>query len=631
MTEIAIQGDVLVSETERVRTRFQAAAHALDRGIGWVIDVVAACLVLVEIVILSATVISRYILKQPVTWSDELASLVFLWLGMLGAAGALRRGEHMRLTLFMGRLSPSARSVVDLVAAGCISVFLALLVLPTFRLVDQDYAILSADLELPAAYGVAAVATSVILMLFAILLRAAATVEFRTFVIVVVAIAAAALGLSSIKPVLMGLGMTNLLIFFLFGVALLIAIGVPIAFSFGFATILYFIFATRLPLTVIVGRMHEGMSSVILLTIPLFIFLGLLLECTGLAKRMVDFLALLFGRMRGGLGYVLLAAMYLVSGISGAKAADMAAVGPVLIPEMKQRGMKEGDLVALLATSAAMAETIPPSLVLIIIGSATGVSISALFSGGLFPAAIAAVILAVVVGFRSTGDKAASRQAPKLPDVLRAFVVAFPGLVLPFIIRAAVLEGIATATEVATIGILYITIVSLLIYRFFPLKRIGEILISTASMSGAILLIIALAGAMSWALTQSGFSRELVAALTHLPGGAAAFMAVSILLFIVLGSALEGIPAIVLFGPLLFPAARMLGINEVHYAMVVLLSMGLGLFSPPFGYGYYTACVIARVSPDRAMRNMIPYLGALVIAIILVAAVPWFSTAFLPH
>jgi tripartite ATP-independent transporter DctM subunit len=631
VTQIVAEGHSPMTEARVNRTRFQAAAQALDHGVGQVIDISAACLVLVEIVILSATVISRYVLNQPVTWSDELASLVFLWLGMLGAAGALRKGEHMRLTLFLGRLSPSARSVVDLVAASSISLFLALLVLPTLRLLEQDYAILSADLEIPAAYGVAAVATAVILMLLGTLLRAAATVEFRAFVITVVLIAAAAVGLSSIKPVLMGLGMMNLLVFFLFGVALLIAIGVPIAFSFGFATILYFIFATRLPLTVIVGRMHEGMSSVILLTIPLFIFLGLLLECTGLAKLMVDFLALLFGRLRGGLGYVLLAAMYLVSGISGAKAADMAAVGPVLIPEMRQRGMKEGDLVALLATSAAMAETIPPSLVLIIIGSATGVSISALFSGGLLPAAIAAVMLAAVVGLRSTGDKDANSRRPALREIGWAFVVAFPGLVLPFIIRAAVLEGIATATEVATIGVLYITVVSLLIYRFFPLKRVWQILISTTSMSGAILLIIALAGAMSWALTQSGFSRELVTVLTHLPGGAGAFMAVSILLFVVLGSALEGIPAIVLFGPLLFPAARVLGINEVHYAMVVLLSMGLGLFSPPFGYGYYTACVIARVSPDRAMRNMIPYLAALAIAIVLVAAVPSISTAFLPN
>ncbi|MGU3663481.1 TRAP transporter large permease subunit [Methylobacterium sp. A49B] len=614
----------------RERTRFQAVAFTLDRGLGLVVDVVAAILVVVEVAILSTTVVSRYALNQPVTWSDELASLVFLWLGMLGTVGALRRNEHMRLTLFLGNLRPQARAVVDLVATGCVAVFLALLVGPTLRLVEQDYDILSADLGIPAAYGVAAVSASVVLMLVSTALRVAASVPLPRFLAVLVLTVAVAGGLMLAKPVLLGLGTLNLLIFFLFGVALLIAIGVPIAFSFGLATLLYFVFATRLPLSVIVGRMNEGMSSVILLTIPLFIFLGLLLECTGLARRMVDFLAMLFGHFRGGLGYVLLMAMYLVSGISGAKAADMAAVGPVLIPEMKRRGMREGDLVALLATSAAMAETIPPSLVLIIIGSVTGVSISALFSGGLLPAAVAAVMLSVAVYLRSGRDHVERAREARRRAIGLAFLSALPGLILPFIIRAAVLEGVATATEVATIGILYIIVVALLIYRYFPLRRVAETLVATASMSGAILLIIALAGAMSWALTQSGFSRQLVAILTHLPGGAAGFMAVSIVMFIVLGCALEGIPAIVLFGPLLFPAAKALGINDVHYAMVVLLSMGFGLFAPPFGYGYYTACAIARVSPDRAMRNMVPYLAALAVAIILVAAVPWISTAFLP-
>ncbi len=247
MTEIAIQDHELAAETGMVRTRFQSAAYMPRPGHRLGDRHCRGCLVLVEIAILSATVISRYLLNQPVTWSDELASLVFLWLGMLGATGALRRGEHMRLTIFMGRLSPSARSIVDLVAAGCIAFFWRFWCCRRFGWWIRTMPSSPADLELPAAYGVAAVATSVVLMLLVTLLRTAATVEFRTFCIVVVAISAAAFGLSSIKPLLAGLGMTNLLIFFLFGVALLIAIGVPIAFSFGFATILYFIFATRCP------------------------------------------------------------------------------------------------------------------------------------------------------------------------------------------------------------------------------------------------------------------------------------------------------------------------------------------------------------------------------------------------
>ena len=134
---------------------------------------------------------------------------------------------------------------------------------------------------------------------------------------------------------------------------------------------------------------------------------------------------------------------------------------------------------------------------------------------------------------------------------------------------------------------------------------------------------------MAWALTQSGFSRQLAAAMTGLPGGAVTFMAVSIAAFVVLGSVLEGIPAIVLFGPLLFPIARIVGIHEVHYAMVVILSMGIGLFAPPFGVGYYAACAIGRVDPSEGIRPIWPYLLALLVGIVVVAAVPWISVGFL--
>lgn len=154
-------------------------------------------------------------------------------------------------------------------------------------------------------------------------------------------------------------------------------------------------------------------------------------------------------------------------------------------------------------------------------------------------------------------------------------------------------------------------------------------LVETASLSGAILLIIGAATGMAWGLTQSGFSHTLAAAMTGVPGGTASFLVVSILVFTVLGSVLEGIPAIVLFGPLLFPVARQLGVNEVHYAMVVVLSMGMGLFAPPFGVGYYAACAIGRVNPDEGMRAIWGYMAALLVGLALVAAVPWISIGFL--
>ena len=154
-------------------------------------------------------------------------------------------------------------------------------------------------------------------------------------------------------------------------------------------------------------------------------------------------------------------------------------------------------------------------------------------------------------------------------------------------------------------------------------------LVATASLSGAILLIVGAASAMAWALTQSGFSATLAALMTSLPGGSYSFLIVSVIVFIVLGSVLEGIPAIVLFGPLFFPIARQVGVHEVHYAMVVILSMGIGLFSPPFGVGYYCACAIGRVPPDEAVRPLMGYMIALFIGLVVIVAVPWISTGFL--
>src|SRR5207302_3392099 len=443
----------------------------------------------------------------------------------------------------------------------------------------------------------------------------------------VVAAAAGVLWLA--EPALLAMGNFNLLIFFVALVGILVALGVPIAFAFGLCTMAYLAFTTQIPLTIVISRMDAGMSGLILLSVPLFVFLGLMMEMAGLARALVDFIAALLGHVRGGLAYVLLGAMYLVSGISGSKAADMAAVAPVLFPEMKRRGARPGELVALLSASGAMSETIPPSLVLITIGSVTGVSIAALFTGGLMPALVAALALVVVAGYRSRGESLAGVRRATPAQIARAFLVALPALALPFLIRAAVVEGVATATEVSTVGVVYTMAAGIFLYRQFDWRRLYPMLVETASLSGAILLIIGMATAMAWALTQSGFSRQLVTTMASMPGGKLGFLAVSIVAFTVLGSVLEGIPAIVLFGPLLFPAARAIGVHEVHYAMVVILSMGIGLFAPPFGVGFYAACAIGRVSPDAAMGRVWPYLGALFLALIVVALVPWLSVGFL--
>jgi len=589
----------------------------------------AALLVLAEIVVLSLGVVYRYVLQTPLTWSDELASILFLWLAMLGAVVAMQHGEHMRLTVFVARLSEGKRRKVESLVACLTVLFCAALLWPAIEHMNEQWVILTPALEIPDALRVAAVVVGLGLMLMQSLLqlsRAARGADLTWALGCLLVLGAALHGAS---PFLMNFGHGNLLLFFVLMVGVCVVMGLPIAFAFGLCTLAYLQFSTSTPLTIVVSRIDEGMSHLILLSVPLFVFLGAFIAVTGLAKAMVQFLASLLGHFRGGLQYVLLAAMYLVSGISGSKAADMAAVAPALFPEMKQRGADPGRLVALLAASGAMSETIPPSLVLITIGAVTGVSIAALFVGGLMPALVGMLALCVVVYWQARRENTLRVARTPLPEVMRYFWLALPALALPFVIRSAVVEGVATATEVSTIGILYTLIVGMLFYRQMDWRRIYPMLVETASLSGAILLIIGCATAMAWALTQSGFSRDLVELMTQVPGGAMGFMIVSMLAFIILGSMLEGIPAIVLFGPLLFPVARALGIHEVHYAMVVVFAMGLGLFAPPVGVGFYAACAIGKVEADLALNKIWPYLGALMVALLVIAFVPWVSIGFL--
>lgn len=604
-------------------------AVTANKLLGYVVAVPAALLVLAEIVVLSAGIVGRYVFRSPIVWSDELASILFLWLAMLGSVIAFQRGEHMRMTAIVGILSAELRAFLDVVAAAASLAFLLLVVWPAYEFAADEAFVTTPALEIVNTWRAAALPIGIGLMLIAAVLRLIRIASVRNSLASLVIVAGIIATFVLLGPVLKPLGNLNLLIFFVFVVGAMVFAAVPIAFAFGLATVGYLALTTSTPDVVMIGRMDEGMSHLILLAVPLFVFLGLLIEMTGMARAMVSFLASLLGHVRGGLHYVLVGAMYLVSGISGSKAADMAAVAPVLFPEMRQRGAKPGDLVALLAATGAQTETIPPSLVLITIGSVTGVSISALFTGGLLPGVVLAVMLAAIIWWRYRREDLSHVRRATAREIGRAFVIAIPAIALPFVIRTAVVEGVATATEVSTIGILYSACAGLFIYRQFDWRRIYPMLVETASLSGAILLIIGAATGMAWALTQSGFSASLAKFMTSLPGGVPVFLAVTIVTFVILGSVLEGIPAIVLFGPLLFPIARQVGVHDVHYAMVVVLAMGIGLFAPPFGVGYYAACAISRINPDEGMKPIVGYMIALLIGTLIVAAVPWLSTGFL--
>ena len=436
---------------------------AFDPGLGGAIEYVAAAVVLAEIVVLFSGVLSRYVFHQPLVWSDELASTLFLWLSMLGAVVALRRGAHMRMTAVVTKPPRDKQVLVEVFGIVASLAFLALFLWPAWEYAQDEAMITTPALEISNLWRAIALPLGCALMAVTAMLRLALYSRPRDIALCVLAVAALVAAFWLAGPLLKGLGKANLLIFFVVIVGINVFAGVPIAFSFALATFGYLALTTRTPMPVMVGRVEEGMSHLVLLAVPLFVYLGLLIEMTGMARAMVQFLASLLGHIRGGLSYVLIGAMYLVSGISGSKTADQAAVAPVLFPEMKDRGAQPGDLVALLSVTGAQTETVPPSIVLITVGSVTGVSIAALFIGGLLPAVICGLALCVVVWWRNRHEDLSKVRRYTRAEIGRMCVVALPALVLPFVIRFAVIEGIATATEVSTIGIVYSVLIGLLV------------------------------------------------------------------------------------------------------------------------------------------------------------------------
>jgi tripartite ATP-independent transporter DctM subunit len=601
---------------------------AVDRAVGRALEVICVVLMIVETLILFVGVIWRYVLHKPLVWSDELASTLFLWLGMLGAALAIRRSENLRMNTVVNKLPQRFRELAEPFALAVTLAFVLFVLPAAIEHVKMELIVITPTLEISSSWRAAAMPVALVLMALFLVVRLAHG-PLRTVTIAIVAVLVVCVVLYLLRPWLLGLGKINLVIFFLGVVPFTVLSGVPIAFSFGIATLAYLALGTHLPTSVVVARLEAGMSNLILLSIPLFVFLGYLLEITGMAAHIIRFLASLLGHVRNGLHYVLVAAMYLVSGISGSKAADMAAVAPALFPEMEKRGADRAELAALLAATGAQTETVPPSLILIAIGSVTGVSIAALFQGGLLPALVIGLMLCALVWYRSRGANVTTSARATRREIGRALLVALPALLLPFVIRSAVIEGVATATEVSTIGIAYSFIVGALVYRELRWNQLGRVLVQSASLSGAILIVVGAATAMAWAITQSGFSQSLAAAIGGMPGGKLTFIALSILLFAVLGCVLEGLPAVVLFAPLMFPIARQFGVSEVHYSMIAILAMGVGLFTPPFGIGFYITCAIGGADPDKAIRHIWVYLGVLLLGVVIVAAVPWLSVGFI--
>ncbi len=593
------------------------------------IEVLCASLMLFIVVALFSGVIARYVFSRPIGWIDEAVSIAFVWVAMLGAVLAMHRNEHLRLSMFVDRLSDRWQGIVQAFALAAISAFLLALIGPSIEHVESEWIVTSPSLQIPSGIRVAAIAVGLVLMLAVICAYALKTVSKTNLMIAVAGVALYVVLGKTFTPQLMQLGLINIVIFLCVLVLICLLAGVPIAFCFGIGVMSYLAFSSTVPLVVIVGRIDEGMGNFILVSVPIFVLLGCILDATGMGKAIVDLLAGLIGHLKAGMSYVLLSSLFIVSGISGSKVSDMATVAPALFPEMSRRGNKKSEMVALLATGAAMADTVPPSIVLIVLGSVAGVSIAGLFESGFYVAIVLLLALLLLARWKARHEVSQGTARPNMKVIGKLALVAAPALVLPFLIRSAVAGGAATATEVSTIAVLYALLIGQVLYGGIGWKRFYSMLVETAALSGAILLILGTAAAMAWAITQSGIVQHLTAFLTTLPGGWMAFMAVTVLVFLILGCLLEGLPAVLLLAPIMFPIAKKLGIHDIHYSMVIVCAMNVGLMMPPIGVGFYIACRIGDAKPDEVMIAIWPYIAALIAGVIVIAAIPALSTFML--
>ena len=348
-----------------------------------------------------------------------------------------------------------------------------------------------------------------------------------------------------------------------------------------------------------------------------------------MSVRLISLLQRGAGRLRGGLDVVMVLSMVIFSGISGSKMADIAAVGSVLVPAARNSGQKPGEAVALLAASAVMAETIPPCVNLIILGFVANLSIGGLFMAGLVPSALMAFVLivtAIVLGRRTSADAIVGVQGEKVSDMVISGLAAFGLIALIF---GGYRSGFATATEISAFAVIYALAVGGLLFREMTWSKVVAVMRYTAVRSGMVLFIVAAAQALAYVLTLEQIPHAIADTMVELSSahGRWVFLVLSVLILIVMGSVLEGAAALIIFGPLLMPVARQLGVDPLHYGVILVVGMGIGLFAPPLGLGLYGACLIGGVRLEETVGPIMKYLGLLFLCLLLIAFIPELSTA----
>tara|TARA_R110002020_G_scaffold475295_2_gene709462 strand:- start:18100 stop:19380 length:1281 start_codon:yes stop_codon:yes gene_type:complete len=408
----------------------------------------------------------------------------------------------------------------------------------------------------------------------------------------------------------------------------LILINVPIAVAIGIVAVGGLVLtpggATLYDMAI---ALYSGATSFPLIAIPLFILAGNLMNTTGISVRLINFVTSLIGFVRGGLGMVNIGVSMVFAEISGSAVADVAATGTVLIPEMKKRGYSRTLAAAITSSSASLAIIIPPSIPMILYGAIAETSVLKLFVAGVVPGVLGGVLLMAVTYVMAVRYDLPRADSFDLCHVWRSFKEAIWALLMPVIILGGIFTGVVTATEGAGLAVLAALVIGIFIYRDLDVSRLRKVMLEGVSQTGVVMLLVATSAALGLFLTQAQVPQQLAQQITELTTNPLIVLALLNLLLLVLGMFLHGAAAIILVVPVVMPLVNAVGIDPVHFGIMVTLNLAIGQQTPPVASVLITSCSIAKAGIWETSRTNLPFIGVLAFILLLVTFVPQVSLA----
>lgn len=571
------------------------------------------------VLIIFIQVIMRYIFNNSLSWSEELGKFLFVWISWLGISIGAKRKEHIKITMFIDKVSPKLKCLCDILSELIIFGICAVTAYYGLELVISQSQIFFAGIKISMSWGY----LSVVLGCFIMMIRNLIIIK-DTFT---------TLKKGGEKR------MTFLVLFIV--LFIMLAIGVPVGFAIGGATMISMYFCSNLNMVVNAQYCFSGINSFTVMAIPFFMLAGLIMSTGGIAKRIVNFASALIDFVTGALGCVTILACMFFGALSGSGMATTSAIGGMMIPEMKKKGYSSEYAATLVCFGGIVGPIIPPSLSFVLYGATTNTPVPELFLAGVLPGVFLGLIFLLMnilickktkTEVRKIEEKTVTLKELLLNRLKRIWIATKEGiwaLLSPTIILGGIYSGIFTPTEAACISVVYSAFVSYFIYKDLNLKALYNTLLDAAVLNGITSFLLGYSTVFSTFMTFEKVPQLISTFLTTISSNPFVVLFFINLILLFIGLFLDTVPAIIVMAPMLLPTVKALGINPVHFGVVMAVNLAIGLCTPPYGCNLFVGAAVAKIKLDSMFKLIIPFFLAAIFALAIITYVPWLSLVFI--